>query len=232
MKNCGRMLQLAILADRRRDPAMATCELRQSIQRARWTGFDGLVVEVEGSPATVMPWGLYDPEKTRQSQHPRHETWATTGDLGYVDSDGFLYLTDRAAFTIIVGGVNVYPQESENVLINHPAVYDVAVIGVPEPDGRPFDPGAQVPFNNPDWRGGFKVPSLREVARTAPYMHNGLIPRLSGVLAFYNVGGARPRAPARLPADAPPFPQPDPLLRPRGLSRGDLQDIEAFLRTL
>ncbi|GED97808.1 acyl-CoA synthetase [Gordonia crocea] len=73
-----------------------------------------------------------DPEKTRKSQHPRHETWATTGDLGYVDDEGFVYLTDRAAFMIISGGVNIYPQESENALINHPAVYDVAVIGVPD----------------------------------------------------------------------------------------------------
>jgi len=52
------------------------------------------------------------------------------------------------------------------------------------------------------------------------------------VLAFYNVGGARPRAPASLPVGAAPFPEPDPLLRPRGLSRQDLQDIEAFLQTL
>ena len=63
-------------------------------------------------------------------------------------------------------------------------------------------------------------------------MHNGMIPTLSGVLVFYNVGGARPRAPASPPADAAPFPAPDPLLRPRGLSRQDLQDIEAFLQTL
>lgn len=80
--------------------------------------------------------------------------------------------------------------------------------------------------------GRFRTPSLRGVAATAPYMHNGLIPRLSGVLAFYNVGGARPRPPADLPANAPPFPQPDPLLRPLGLSRQDLQDLEAFLQTL
>ncbi|HGM5882222.1 MAG: c-type cytochrome [Stenotrophomonas maltophilia] len=80
--------------------------------------------------------------------------------------------------------------------------------------------------------GRFRTPSLRGVANTAPYMHNGLIPRLSGVLAFYNVGGARPRAPASLPADAAPFPEPDPLLRPRGLGRQDLQDIEAFLQSL
>lgn len=80
--------------------------------------------------------------------------------------------------------------------------------------------------------GRFRTPSLRGVAATAPYMHNGMIPTLSGVLAFYNVGGARPRAPGDLPADATPFPKPDPLLRPAGLSRQDLQDIEAFLQTL
>ncbi|WP_313245201.1 cytochrome-c peroxidase [Stenotrophomonas rhizophila] len=80
--------------------------------------------------------------------------------------------------------------------------------------------------------GGFRTPSLRGVANTAPYMHNGLLPRLDGVLAFYNVGGGRPRAPAVPAADAPPFPQPDPLLRPRGLSRQELQDLEAFLRAL
>lgn len=80
--------------------------------------------------------------------------------------------------------------------------------------------------------GRFRTPSLRGVAGTAPYMHNGLIPRLSRVLAFYNVGGARPRPPAASAAHADPFPQPDPLLRPRGLSRQELQDIEAFLQSL
>lgn len=80
--------------------------------------------------------------------------------------------------------------------------------------------------------GRFRTPSLRGVANTAPYMHNGLLPRLDGVLAFYNVGGGKPRAPAVSAADAPPFPQPDPLLRPRGLSRPELQDLEAFLRAL
>jgi acyl-coenzyme A synthetase/AMP-(fatty) acid ligase len=75
-----------------------------------------------------------DPEKTRKAQHPEHENWSTTGDVGYVDDEGYLYLTDRKAFMIISGGVNIYPQEAENVLINHPAVFDVAVIGVPDPD--------------------------------------------------------------------------------------------------
>ena len=75
-----------------------------------------------------------DPGKTASAYHPQHPTWATTGDMGYVDDEGFLYLTDRKAFMIISGGVNIYPQEAENVLINHPAVYDVAVIGVPDED--------------------------------------------------------------------------------------------------
>ena len=75
-----------------------------------------------------------DPAKTQASQHPAHPTWTTLGDIGYLDADGFLFLTDRKAFTIISGGVNIYPQETENVLALHPAVYDVAVIGVPDPE--------------------------------------------------------------------------------------------------
>lgn len=58
--------------------------------------------------------------------------WATTGDIGYLDEDGFLYLTDRKNFMIISGGVNIYPQEIENLLINHDKVADVAVFGVPD----------------------------------------------------------------------------------------------------
>ncbi|MEE3330406.1 MAG: AMP-binding protein [Myxococcota bacterium] len=72
-----------------------------------------------------------DPEKTRSAQHPVHPTWTALGDVGYVDADGYLYLTDRASFMIISGGVNIYPQEIENELIMHPMVEDVAVIGVP-----------------------------------------------------------------------------------------------------
>jgi fatty-acyl-CoA synthase len=75
-----------------------------------------------------------DPEKTRAAEHPDHPTWTTVGDIGYVDEDGYLYLTDRAAFMIISGGVNIYPQEIEDALTLHPAVADVAVIGIPDPE--------------------------------------------------------------------------------------------------
>lgn len=72
------------------------------------------------------------PEKTADAKSKQGYT--TLGDVGYVDEDGFLYLTDRKAFMIITGGVNVYPQETENCLITHPKVTDVAVIGVPNED--------------------------------------------------------------------------------------------------
>ena len=71
------------------------------------------------------------PEKTKESRHPKHENWSTLGDVGRVDEEGYLYLTDRKSFMIISGGVNIYPQETENVLITHPQVADVAVFGVP-----------------------------------------------------------------------------------------------------
>ncbi len=72
-----------------------------------------------------------DPKKTQESRHPEHADWSTLGDVGKLDAEGFLYLTDRKAFMIISGGVNIYPQEAENLLISHPKVTDVAVIGVP-----------------------------------------------------------------------------------------------------
>jgi acyl-CoA synthetase (AMP-forming)/AMP-acid ligase II len=73
-----------------------------------------------------------DPDKTADSRHPKG--WSTLGDVGYLDADNFLYLTDRKAYMIITGGVNVYPQEAENVLTMHPDVVDVAVFGVPNDD--------------------------------------------------------------------------------------------------
>jgi long-chain acyl-CoA synthetase len=74
-----------------------------------------------------------DPEKTKEARSP-DGSMSTVGDVGYIDQDKFLYLTDRATFMIISGGVNIYPQECENLLITHPKVMDAAVFGVPNPD--------------------------------------------------------------------------------------------------
>ena len=76
----------------------------------------------------------HDVEKTKTTSHPDHPTWRTLGDVGRLDDDGYLYLTDRKAFMIVSGGVNVYPQEIEDVLLAHPDVLDAAVFGVPNPE--------------------------------------------------------------------------------------------------
>ncbi len=92
------------------------------------TGREGTIY-FEGGP----PFSYHnDPEKTAQSHN--HLGWSTLGDVGYLDDDGYLYLTDRKAHMIISGGVNIYPQEAENVLLLHPKVHDVAVIGIPNPE--------------------------------------------------------------------------------------------------
>lgn len=71
-----------------------------------------------------------DPDKTAKAYNAHG--WATLGDIGYLDEDGYLYLKDRKNFMIISGGVNIYPQEIENCLVAHPKIFDVAVIGVPD----------------------------------------------------------------------------------------------------
>lgn len=91
-------------------------------------GEEGLVC-FEGGPRFAYH---KDPVKTADAHTP--QGWATYGDIGRLDADGYLYLTDRRANMIISGGVNVYPQEAENVLLEHPLVHDVAVIGVPNKD--------------------------------------------------------------------------------------------------
>jgi fatty-acyl-CoA synthase len=75
-----------------------------------------------------------DEEKTLGTTHPLHPDWRTVGDIGYLDEEGFLYLTDRKAFMIISGGVNIYPQQIEDALALFPGIADVAVIGVPNED--------------------------------------------------------------------------------------------------
>ena len=92
-----------------------------------------------GTPGTVWfktaaPFEYFkDPTKTKEARSP-DGSMSTVGDVGYVDSDGFLYLTDRATFMIISGGDNIYPQECENLLITHPKIADAAVFGVPNAD--------------------------------------------------------------------------------------------------
>ncbi|MBU8829111.1 fatty-acid--CoA ligase FadD4 [Mycolicibacterium goodii] len=73
---------------------------------------------------------LNDAEKTASSRDKRG--WKTVGDIGYIDEDGYLYLTDRRHHMIISGGVNIYPQEAENMLVVHPKVMDAAVFGIPD----------------------------------------------------------------------------------------------------
>jgi long-chain acyl-CoA synthetase len=104
-----------------------------------------LILDADGNPcpdgadgtvwfrgATAFEY-FQDPGKTAEGRTSDGAT-STVGDVGHVDADGYLYLTDRATYMIISGGVNIYPQETENVLSEHPAVLDVAVIGVPNDD--------------------------------------------------------------------------------------------------
>jgi long-chain acyl-CoA synthetase len=92
-----------------------------------------------GTPGTVWFRGATNfeyfnaPEKTAETRNEAGDT-STVGDVGYVDDDGYLYLTDRKTYMIISGGMNIYPQETENLLVTHPKVMDAAVIGVPNED--------------------------------------------------------------------------------------------------
>jgi len=106
-----------------------------------------VILDDEGSPCPTGTPGVVwfrgatnfeyfnDPAKTAQSRIDDDAgVMSTVGDVGYLDTDGYLYLTDRKTYMIISGGVNIYPQETENLLITHPKVFDAAVIGVPNDD--------------------------------------------------------------------------------------------------
>ena len=123
-----------------------------AITAAEWLGKKGSVgravsgtvhiCDDEGEPLPAGAQGLVyfsaggdfayhnDPEKTAENHNSRG--WATFGDVGYLDEDGYLFLTDRKSFMIISGGVNIYPQEIENLLVTHGKVADVAVVGAPD----------------------------------------------------------------------------------------------------
>jgi long-chain acyl-CoA synthetase len=95
-------------------------------------GTEGQVFFEQVDPAAPVFQYHNDPDKTASSRN-KHG-WTSLGDVGWEDEDGFLYLTDRKSFMIISGGVNIYPQEIENLLVTHPKVADVAVIGAPDPE--------------------------------------------------------------------------------------------------
>ena len=87
---------------------------------------EGVVYFANGPPLS------YHNDPGKAAENTNQHGWTTLGDVGWVDEEGFLYLTDRKSFMIISGGVNIYPQEIENLLIGHPKVADVAVIGAPD----------------------------------------------------------------------------------------------------
>ena len=107
-----------------------TLHICDDLGRELPAGTDGLVYFEGGWDFQY----LNDTKKTLDARHPQHPGWSTLGDIGHVDQDGYLYLTDRKSFMIISGGVNIYPQETENLLVQHPEVADAAVIGVPHPE--------------------------------------------------------------------------------------------------
>lgn len=106
-----------------------------------------------------LPTYHNDPEKTAEAMHPKG--WMTLGDIGHVDEDGFLYLTDRKSHMIISGGVNIYPQEIENLLVTHDKVMDAAVIGAPDPDLGEKVVAVVQPIDMADAGGDFEA-ELRE----------------------------------------------------------------------
>jgi len=126
-----------------------------------------------------------DAEKTNEAVDERG--WATMGDIGYVDADGYLFLTDRRAFTIVTGGVNVYPREIENVLEAHPRVIEAAAFGLPDADlGERVHAVVAVssPLSTPgleaELRGyararlaGYKVPKAIDVCEELPHLPTG-----------------------------------------------------------
>jgi long-chain acyl-CoA synthetase len=97
-------------------------------ERELLAGEPGVIYFEGGTPFVYHK----DPEKTAKACNSKG--WSAIGDVGYVDSEGYLFLTDRKDNVIISGGVNIYPQEAENLLTTHPKVFDAAVLGVPNPD--------------------------------------------------------------------------------------------------
>jgi long-chain acyl-CoA synthetase len=116
---------------------LASVGTAQSAVALRVTGADGRPcpagsvgeIEVKGPPVMLGYWN--NPQATSETLV---DGWLRTGDVGSLDADGFLTLSDRSKDVIISGGTNIYPREVEEVLLGHPAVREVSVIGAPDPD--------------------------------------------------------------------------------------------------
>jgi fatty-acyl-CoA synthase len=109
-------------------PVMGVIHICDEDENEVPAGEDGLIY----FELPEMPFKYHnDTDRTRSAQHPEHPNWSALGDVGHLDEEGFLYLSDRKNFMIISGGVNIYPAEVENALVTHASVVDVAVIGVP-----------------------------------------------------------------------------------------------------
>lgn len=106
----------------------ATIHILDDAGRELPPGRTGAVYFESGTPL------VYHGDTAKTAAAHSAQGWATMGDIGHVDADGYLFLTDRRAFTIISGGVNIYPAEVEAALAAHPAVHDCAVFGVPHAD--------------------------------------------------------------------------------------------------
>lgn len=140
-----------------------------------------------------------EPAKTAEAYNA--QGWSTCGDMGYLDEDGFLYLTDRKNFTIISGGVNVYPAEIENLLIGHDKVADVAVFGVPDEEfgervhavvqpSNWADATDETAFELLEWLrerlSHIKVPKALEFTEQLPRMDNGKLYKRHLMEAYKN----------------------------------------------
>ncbi len=149
------------------------------------TGESGLIYFKPPTTAFVYHGDL---DRTHDTRNPRHPDWSTIGDVGYVDADGYLFLTDRRAFMIISGGINIYPREIEDCLIGHRAVADVAVFGIPDAEmgesvhaaielvaGAAGDDAlvAELKQFARERIAGFKVPRTLEFVESLPRMATG-----------------------------------------------------------
>lgn len=131
----------------------------------------------------------YHGDPDRRASVTSQQGWVTMGDIGYVDEDGYLYLTDRSAFTIVSGGVNIYPREIEDRLLEHPYVADAAVFGVPDDEfGQSvhavIEPAPGAPANDEELfaalrahcreaLAGYKCPRTWETSPSLPRDDNG-----------------------------------------------------------